>query len=839
MRIHRPVVGYALEEPGTFLGSGFFVAPNWVLTCAHVACGGEGGEVAVVYETAPGRGTSSAPGRVVATLPDLTDRTGRSDPGDSRRPDDRAGRGRWADVTEPAGRTAWGPPATDRLPAGNWPAPDLALVQLTEPVDDHECVYVSERPAAYYGEGRVLYAGWTENEGRLQVMDGTLTVQGTIGGWSSDVQMRLGDNDLPYGVSGGPVIDPERGEVIGVLKARSDHRPGGTSTGIEQLRTLRVPAEAVRAEHGDLYQAVFHAHDRYHRDRQRHPASRRQTWTDVQGRLGARPGRTLSPDERIQLLGRLAELPPPQSTRGLLDILDSLPDFQTLGPLPAPRGWRDGLGALYESASDDGALELVLDYAMRAMSAPRPFVVPSTPDAEKALWVWVWQAAQRLSARYRAGLAEQRIERLRRRDEAQRDVPDGFWGGAPSADGPGGRVPHRRGGPQVRARAGVGTGAVGSAARPSALLELVLRGWEPDRCDWSVSVAAPGGEVVRLHEAERTPLADLPAHLAGPLGEAFRHCDEPGRPALLQVALPHALLGLEVDTWRLPPDDEPLGAQRPLVVRCADRDLLPDEAYGAYAGGAYPEDGAYRGNGAYPATGANERGGSGPGNPHGARPPAPPGDPGGPGNPHGVRAAGEWGDLADRAGADTTVDVVGTADTVDVASAADTVDVAGAEDVDDVDDVERERRARWRWLHAHRAKAEVLDCEEGLRKPVPTVEELRALSHGTVPVLCRYGDLRYEDDAEALARIVLGGYGVALWRRRRGRPDTVCGEFHRGTIDGIAEPPSARYLPEAVHELRMRLRAGRTESFWADGLTLLYDDPHQPLPGTGDLLEAP
>ncbi|WP_229901170.1 trypsin-like peptidase domain-containing protein [Streptomyces asoensis] len=810
VRIHRPVVGYALEEPGTFLGSGFFVAPNWVLTCAHVACGGEGGEVAVVYETAPGRGTSSAPGRVVATLPDLTDRTGR---------------GARADGAEPAGRAEWGPPAADRLPVGNWPAPDLALVQLTEPVDDHECVYVSERPAAYYGEGRVLYAGWTENEGRLQVMDGTLTVQGTIGGWSSDVQMRLGDNDLPYGVSGGPVIDPVRGEVIGVLKARSDHRPGGTSTGIEQLRTLRVPAEAVRAEHGDLYQAVFHAHDRYHRDRQRHPASRRQTWTDVQGRLGARPGRTLSPDERIQLLGRLAELPPPQSTRGLLDILDSLPDFQTLSPLPAPRGWRDGLGALYESASDDGALELVLDYAMRAMSAPRPFVVPSTPDAEKALWVWVWQAAQRLSARYRAGLAEQRIERLRRRDEAQHDVPDTFWGGAHSAGGPGGRVPHRRGGPHARARAGVGAGAVGSAARPSALLELVLRGWEPDRCDWSVSVAAPGGEVVRLREAERTPLADLPAHLAGPLGEAFRHCDEPGRPALLQVALPHALLGLEVDTWRLPPDDEPLGAQRPLVVRCADRDLLPDEAYGAYAGvGAYPGDLAYPGNG------ADGRGGTGAGDPHGARHPAPSGGPAGPGDPHGVRSAGERDDPA---GPDGAIDVD------DTYGADDAVYVDDADDADDVDDVDRERRARWRWLHAHRAKAEVLDCDEGLRKPVPTVEELRALSHGTVPVLCRYGDLRYEDDAEALARIVLGGYGVALWRRRRGRPDTVCGEFHRGTIDGIAEPPSARYLPEAVHELRMRLRAGRTESFWADGLTLLYDDPHQPLPGTGDLLEAP
>ncbi|WP_328479747.1 serine protease [Streptomyces sp. NBC_00377] len=717
VRIHRPVVGYALEEPGTFLGSGFFIAPNWVLTCAHVACGGEGGEVAVVYETAPGRGTSTAPGRVVATLPDRADR------------------------------------AEGTLPAGNWPAPDLALVQLTEPVDDHECVYVSERPAAYYGEGRVLYAGWTENEGRLQVLDGTLTVQGTIGGWSSDVQMRLGDNDLPYGVSGGPVIDPVRGEVIGVLKARSDHRPGGTSTGIEQLRTLRVPPEAVPAEHSDLYQAVFHAHDRYHRDRQRHPASRRQTWTDVQGRLGARPGRTLSPDERIQLLGRLAELPPPESTRGLLDILDSLPDFQTLTPLPAPRGWRDGLGALYESASDDGALELVLDYAMRAMSAPRPFVVPSTPDAEKALWVWVWQAAQRLSVRYRSGLAEQRIERLRRRG---------------------------RSGAHARAR------AVGSAARPSALLEVVLRGWEPDRCDWSVCVAAPGGEAVRLHEAERTPLAELPVHLAGPLGEAFRHCDEPGRPALLQVALPHALLGLEVDNWRLSPDEAPLGALRPVVVRCADRDRLPDEAFGPYDL-----------------------------------------DPFGPGAARGGGEPDGSGGAADGCGAQGTQ------------GAADAGDPEGFGDPDDPDDLDAERRARWRWLHAHPGRAEVLDCDEGLRKPLPTVEQLRALSHGTVPVLCRYGDLRYEDDAEALTRIVLGGYGVALWRRRHGRADAVCGEFHRGTIDGIAEPPSAQYLPEAVHDLRMRLREGRTESFWADGVALLYDDPHQPLPGTGDLLEAP
>lgn len=676
VRIHRADVGYALDEPATFLGSGFFIAPSWVLTCAHVARGGEGGGIVVVYESAPGLGMSAVPATVVATLPD--------GPGPE---------------------------------SGNWPAPDLALVRLGEPVD-HECVYVSERPAAYFGEGKVLYAGWTVVEGRLQFLDGPLSVQGTIGGWSTDVQMRLGENDLPHGVSGGPVIDPVRGEVIGVLKSRSRHARGGTSTGLEQLRTLPVPPDVPRAEHDDLYQAVFHAHDRYHRDRQRHPDGRRHTWVDVQSQLGARPGRTLTPDERVQLLGRLADLPPPASTRSLLDILDSLPDFQTPLPLPAPRAWRDGLGALYECARGDGALDLILDYAVRAMAAERPFVTPSTPEAEEALWDWAWQAAQRLGVRHRRSLAAQRI--------------NGFLSGrpavvaAPGTGRPGGRAD------RDEAR----------TAQPCVLLELVQRHWEPDRCDWSVCVVAPGGEAVRLEEAERAPLAGLPAPLAAPLAEAFRRCDEPGRPAVLQVALPHSLLGLDVDDWRLRPDDPPLGVLRPVVLRCSDRDQLPEDDEAASYG-------------------------------------------------------------ADRL------------------------------------DIDEERRARWRWLHAHRAKAEVLDCDEGLRKPVPPVEQLRGLSHGTVPVLCRWGDHRYEDDAAALARIVRGGFGVALWRRPRGRPEAVCGEFHRGSFDEIAGPASAYRLPDVVHALRSRLRSGRPDAFWADGIALLYDDPHQPLPGTGDLLEAP
>ncbi|WP_406164411.1 hypothetical protein [Streptomyces sp. NBC_00996] len=134
---------------------------------------------------------------------------------------------------------------------------------------------------------------------------------------------------------------------------------------------------------------------------------------------------------------------------------------------------------------------------------------------------------------------------------------------------------------------------------------------------------------------------------------------------------------------------------------------------------------------------------------------------------------------------------------------------------------------------------EVLDCEDGRRVPVPPTESLRGLPHTTVPVLCRYGDHHFEDDPLALLRIVHGGYSVALWRRRPDQPDAVCGDFHRRVGDTIAEAGSAERLPEVVHALQLGLRAGLRETHWADGIALFYDDPSQPLPGAGDLLEAP
>lgn len=188
---------------------------------------------------------------------------------------------------------------------GGWPAPDLALIRLLRPVE-HPCVYVTERPAGMFGGGSVLYTGWTGGgSGQLTRFSGRCQVMGTFGDWAEDdEQMRLDGDRMYPGLSGGPVVDLARGEVVGVLKSRSDGTTGGTSIGVERLRTLPVPPGTVAAESDDPYQSVFHAHDRYHADRHTSPVGTERTWADLQRELGAGAGLALSPQQRVDLLGR-------------------------------------------------------------------------------------------------------------------------------------------------------------------------------------------------------------------------------------------------------------------------------------------------------------------------------------------------------------------------------------------------------------------------------------------------------------------------------------------------------------------------------------------------------
>ncbi|MGW4231964.1 VMAP-C domain-containing protein [Streptomyces sp. NPDC004980] len=667
VRIHRPEPGYVPDGSDTgFLGSGFFIAPSWVLTCAHVASQGEGGGVNVVFR--PDRHSAAetaVAGTVVATLPETGPGTGPRAPG--------------------------------------WPAPDLALIRLLEPAE-HACVYVTERPAAMLPGSRVHYVGWTgPRGGRPAAVSGDCTVKGMFGGPADDgQQIRLGGDWMEAGMSGGPVVDLARGEVVGVLKSRIEGEQGGTAVGIERLRTLPVQAGA-EDRRTDPYHAVFHAHDRHHADRHDSTAGTERTWVDAQSELASGPGRTLSPRQRIVLLGRLADIPPPVSTRALLDLLDGLPDVYSGDHRPAPRGWRDGLAALYEVRDGERALELVLRYCMAVISADRPYEAPDTADATQALWEWVRRTADdHLSRSFRKEL-------------------DLLWSAGPGRPAPGRRTPP--------ARPGAGPGAAG---RSFVLLSLELRGWEQGRYDWRIAVGESDGDFRPVAEdAHGTALADLPSRLAASLAEAFRCCDEPDSPAVLQVATGRALLNLDVDKWCLTPYEPPLGVVRPVVLRCADQE------------------------------------------------------------PHDE----EWS--------------------------------------------AKERKVRWNRTAAGPMRGEVADCVGGIRVRVPDTGELRTLAHETVPLLCQYGGHPPAEALAGLGRVMSAGYGVVLWRRRAGQAGAVCTEFHRRAADTVTQAGASDRLPYAIHELRKSVRAGRIETYWSDSVALLYDDPHHPLPGSGQLLEAP
>ncbi|MEW1687851.1 trypsin-like peptidase domain-containing protein [Streptomyces sp. NPDC091265] len=661
VRIHRPASGYAHDGPGgDFLGSGFFIAPSWILTCAHVAMRGEGGVVNVWFKgDRYSTELTEVPGKVVAAMP------GARPPG-----------------------------------ATGWPAPDLALIQLQRPVE-HTCVYVTERSEAMLRSREIRCVGWAPSQsGGLLKRSGVCVVKGAYGA-SDDAEqvVRLDGDWLEPGMSGGPVVDLARGEVVGVIKSRLDNHQGGTAVGIERLRTLKVPSVPVEAEADDLYQSVFHAHDRYHADRHNSPASTERTWADAQSELSVPPGGILGPKRRADLLGRLAEFPPPVSTRSLLALLDALPGVHSRDHRPAPRGWRDGLGVLYDTRARDreAPLELVLRYCMGVLAADRPFDVPSTRTAAKSLWEWVKRIAdEELSRDFRQQLAmEWAAVRLRLEENRRRAR-------APLAD------PVRHG------------------ERAHVLLELEPQGWARDRYDWRIGVVRHTGEMLPVGEdSQGTALHTLPDRLAAALAEAFRQCDEPGSPAMLQVALAPALFALEVDRWELPSDGLPLGVVRPVVLRSP-----------------------YHG---------------------------PP----------------------------------------------------------------EERLARWGAAPEGGIRAEVVDCESGLRVRVPEVAQLRTLAHESVPVLCRYGGRPDPEITAGVVRVLDAGFAVALLQRRPTEADTVCTNFHRRVAEAVSDADTRDRLPFKVHELRKGVGAARAETYWSDGIALYYDDPHHSLPGAGDFLEAP
>lgn len=547
VRIGPPHEGYDVGEHGPRpWGSGFFVAPGWVLTCAHVALNG-----------ARGAGPAEGGEREVGLSF-----------GDAEQPVRTRGVVEWA---QPGSGPANAP----------WPAPDLALVRLLEP-HPHECVWLTERTATAFTSGQVAFFGWAEESGWIEPVSGRCTILGVLG---SDGRLKLGHEDeIPEGASGGPIVDLERGEVIGVLKARRNRgRDGGLGMSVVQLRRLPQPSRPPADERGDIYHRVMHAHDRYHADRhQEMPAP--VTWTDAQNALEVTPGGVLLPGQRTELLGLLAELPPPASTRQLGALIAELRGRPHTGTLPAPRGWRDALGMLYDGGTSRAGLETVLRFAIWAATADHPY--PPAEGAEERLREWVRDTAvrSRLDNWTRNRLFDEQHARQRARRASLAGLPglpaprDGGLGLSfdevpyAAGDGP---VPPAGSDGKLLPRAAAGEAEPELPPMPlHVLLELTPHGWEPSRYDWQVYAPLPTGELIAVDgDSGAEGFEQPPERLRAALDEAFRRADDGDQPVMLLAALPYSLLGLPLEEWHVTgAPGSRLGDQRPVVYRCSNPD---------------------------------------------------------------------------------------------------------------------------------------------------------------------------------------------------------------------------------------------------------------------------
>ncbi|HZF92608.1 trypsin-like peptidase domain-containing protein [Streptomyces sp.] len=454
------------DTPGTLWGSGFLVAPGWVLTCAHVLPLARGAEAV-------------GPLRVQGYRLDV-----------------RARLGYW-------------------LGGGGDPDEDLALVRLLDPVPVHACVRLTDR---YDTPHRVTALGWrTPQGGQPQRWTGHSECNGRDGSYGLTVAPNI---EIPHGASGGPLLDRDNGVVAGIVKARRAHKDGGLAVAVTALRGFRE-ARPVGGENGlgaDPYAELIRAHDRWHQ-KTRGALSWVRTQSDVCG--GAR---SWSPWDSAEAAALLAGLPRPASVAQLQRTISLV-----LGNEPywedelVPVDWRDGLGWVHDQP--DGADIIALHYLQAVVRACRG----RAPDAAAELEHWVKTRVQELpdflaallrarAAGAAAGLAE--------------CVAD---------DGPG----------------------------PVVAVELEPDLYRPgDRFHWRVWSWSAGPGTARVLDEdgadEGVSLAELPDLLEGPLGQAFRQLDTEARRTRLELAVPVEHFGLHAHRW-------PLGARRPVVLRCLKR----------------------------------------------------------------------------------------------------------------------------------------------------------------------------------------------------------------------------------------------------------------------------
>lgn len=516
--------GYAPDGDG-YWGSGFFVAPGWLLTCAHVV--GEGG-AAVMREGGP-VGVS------------------------------------WQGGTT-TGQVILAKPGHEALRGGrgSWKFPDIALVRVRE-ADDARCVWLSDRAPALHAS--VSLHGWSLETGDLGVRYGTGQISGVDG------KALLLSGALPVGgLSGGPVLDRRSGAVIGMNKGRGEHE--GAAVPITALRELFDLAG------GDVLHTVVREHDRHHL--RRFTESPATAWTTAQTELHRSGVPGVDPALRVRLYGYFAELRPPTGPGPVLDLVGRVKATVTGEDnhpllLHDPQTWREGAGLLHglrdrsgSRSSADVELDAVLLYA--AHVARRA----AGQDARllRAFAGWITEQAER-HAYWPVGEAIRALLT----DLAGAPDPAATALGTAGAPDPAATA---------LASVAVPEATAAPATRIDVLVRIgdIQYG---DRYPWSVQLLYDGQVVTPVDGDDiGVPLGQLEESVRGALAKALSLGDHDEHLAAVEVFLPRRLFDLPVDEWQLTPpgaaDDDsdaldeqsmPIGLRRTVVVRAQHRNTRP------------------------------------------------------------------------------------------------------------------------------------------------------------------------------------------------------------------------------------------------------------------------
>ncbi|MFJ9849834.1 trypsin-like peptidase domain-containing protein [Streptomyces sp. NPDC101150] len=529
------------KQPRTW-GSGVLIAPGWVLTCAHVPAPHDGRRREIGPDGVLGIVLG---GRVVAARLEY-------------------------DLSRPAPEAG---PAAARA--------DLALIRLLDPAVEQPCAWISDQSASLL-EDAYIFRGHDEPSSlpggaRERVLrdsggydgaggDGGYGHGGGSGGSDAAapgpaapvdpvdafIAVRFGARDarglqfgtdvrVTPGASGGPLVECDRGEVVGIVKGahREDHL--GLAVPVTALRGLG-PEHLVAGATGlgpDPYHALMSAHDRWHWSGQDLGRDGGPTWFDAQHAIMAGRGRLWGVQERLQALDLLARLPAPRDPlvveEAVADALDRGCPYNGSGVWTL-RTWRDGHGALYQGSDPYAELRTFVHY-LRIAAQRTADQARGLPGDEAAV---VTEEAARLGEFVQAKAVVLR--------------------------------------PQDRRR-------IGPVRRPprSVLVEFEpLFFYDeagPELFNWSVSEGYGRGQWLRVDVRESdggVPFEQARDEVLRRLGARLLHADDeagPGGRVPLEVAVPEGRWHTPVGQWEVAASTRrtargrPVGPRRPVVLR--------------------------------------------------------------------------------------------------------------------------------------------------------------------------------------------------------------------------------------------------------------------------------